>query len=159
MTDEDKILLGAQIGGLLGVVAVGVALLAKGDQPPLTELKVTSAYGPRKGHTHNGVDIRAPIGTPIRAPWPGTVGVWQSDRAGRALTLSPPGKITLRLMHLSAYSVPDGAEVDAGDLLGLSGDTGLGPDGRRVPPHIHLEVLKEGRPVDPRLAFPDWPWA
>lgn len=146
------------LGVALGVS--GAMLLAGSASAPLSTLFITHAYGEqRKGYIHKGVDIRAPEGTPLRAPFAGIVGHWQSDRAGLGLSLTSPEGVSLRLMHLSAYSVPDGEPVEAGDLIGLSGATGVDIDGKPVFAHVHLETLVNGQHRDPVELFPSWPWA
>ena len=97
----------------------------------------------RKGH--NGLDIAAPTGTPVVAALGGTV-----ERAGPAGTYGnlvvvrhPDGSET-RYAHLSAISVKSGQRVEAGAPLGAVGTTG-----RSTGPHLHFEVRRDGRPVDP----------
>lgn len=158
--DDDTITGLAIFGGLLGGVVVA-ALIALPTKPRqiTPNLVITSPYGKdRASGKHKGVDIRAPKRTPIKAPFDGIVGHWQSDRAGYALTLLTPDGLSIRFMHLSAYSTPNDELVNAGDLLGLSGNSGVTYLGKPLAPHIHLEVLKNGKHLDPVKAFPSWPW-
>lgn len=157
---EDLIAVALAGGALLGLAGAVAYQLLLGQRPPLDRLLITSEFGPRKGHQHNGVDLRAPEGTPIRAPFDGVVGHFgsPSKRSGYGLSLTSPDGRAVRLMHLAAYTAPEGEQVDAGDLLGLSGRSGVDREGRPLPPHIHLETLINGAHVDPVKAFPDWPW-
>jgi len=142
-------------GGLLGGLAAVTWAALKGDPPaPLDRLVITSPYGaPRESGLHGGVDIRAPEGTPIRAPFDGVFGHFRADRPGFGGSLSTQDGTTILLGHLSAYCRPDGDWVEAGDILALSGKTG-----HTNGPHVHLEALRHGVRVDPVALFPDWPW-
>ncbi len=94
---------------------------------------------------HRGVDIVAPQGTPIAAPADGVV-----SRAGR---LGPYGKsidishgygYVTRYAHLSEVLVKPGQKVSRGDKIGAVGSTG-----RSTGPHLHYEMFRDGRRVNP----------
>lgn len=94
---------------------------------------------------HNGLDIAAREGTPVVAAMAGTV-----ERAGDAGTygnlvvLRHADGSETRYAHLSAIQVKKGDQVGAGAPLGAVGSTG-----RSTGPHLHFEVRRDGRPIDP----------
>ncbi|MDE0081571.1 MAG: M23 family metallopeptidase [Gammaproteobacteria bacterium] len=94
---------------------------------------------------HGGVDIRAAEGTPVRTMAAGRVRYagWM-DGYGNVVWVDHSGGVTSAYAHLSDIDVTAGSAVRSGELLGLSGSTGL-VDG----PHLHFEVWKAGRRVDP----------
>jgi murein DD-endopeptidase MepM/ murein hydrolase activator NlpD len=94
---------------------------------------------------HSGIDIGAPIGTPVHAPAPGTV-VFSGPHAEYGLTVvMDHGNDTKSLYgHLSRLGVLAGQQVRRGDLLALTGNTG-----RSSGPHLHYEIQVGGQAVDP----------
>ena len=97
------------------------------------------------GHRHDGIDLAAPEGSPVRAAAAGTATV--VDTAGgyglHVLLRHDPILSTL-YGHLSAALVKSGDSVAAGAPIGLVGSTGLSTG-----PHLHFEVRRGGSPVDP----------
>lgn len=101
--------------------------------------------GRRSGHYHAGVDIAAPTGTPIVAPFEGVV-TFTGRKGGYGLTViidHGDGVATL-YGHNSNILVSEGQRVEKGDLISKVGSTG-----RSSGPHLHYEVRKEGSPVNP----------
>jgi murein DD-endopeptidase MepM/ murein hydrolase activator NlpD len=101
---------------------------------------------------HEGVDITAPMGTPIQAPGAGTVreARWESGY-GQTVTLDHGYGIVTKFAHTSKLLVRRGQRVKRGDRIALVGNTGLATG-----PHLHYEVHVNGRPVDPmRYVLPD----
>ncbi len=98
------------------------------------------------GEAHPGLDIAIPVGRPVRASGGGTVleAGEQAEYGTYVLLQHPEGYQTL-YGHLSRLTVRPGKPVEAGDVLGLSGNTG-----RSSAPHLHFEVRQSGVPVDPR---------
>jgi murein DD-endopeptidase MepM/ murein hydrolase activator NlpD len=94
---------------------------------------------------HSGLDIGAPIGTPVQAPAPGTV-VFSGPHAEYGLTVViDHGNDTKSLYgHLSKLGVAAGQQVRRGDLVALTGNTG-----RSSGPHLHYEIQVTGQAVDP----------
>lgn len=112
---------------------------------------VTSRFGVRRDPMldrpafHGGMDFRAAYGTPVRATAPGTVvhAGWAGGY-GRMVEIDNGKGITTRFGHLSKISVARGDKVKTGDLLGKSGSSG-----RSTGPHLHYEIRKDGKPVNP----------
>ncbi|MCU0231303.1 MAG: peptidoglycan DD-metalloendopeptidase family protein [Acidobacteria bacterium] len=94
---------------------------------------------------HRGVDVSAPVGTPILAPADGIVIAAERESGyGHVLTISHGDGMVTRYGHLSAFKTRPGAEVRRGDTIALVGNSG-----RSTGPHLHYEVLVEGQQVDP----------
>lgn len=94
---------------------------------------------------HTGLDISAPSGHRIVAPANGTVvrAGWENGY-GRFVQLAHGFGITTYYAHMEAVRVSEGQRVRRGDLIGLVGSTG-----RSTGPHLHYEVLVDGKPVNP----------
>lgn len=114
--------------------------------------RITSPYGPRIAPVtgasvmHNGIDIEAPIGTPVRAPRAGRV-TWVANmgNGGMQMKLTHPDGWQTGYAHLSERMVDLGADVKQGDIIALSGATG-----NVSGPHLHLTLRDpEGNAVDP----------
>lgn len=123
---------------------------------PLASLFVTSPFGSRKpikttsgrmtSNYHNGVDLRAAVGTPVYAVkdgWvveAGTSPIW-----GKYEVIKGDDGYTTRYAHLSSATAAKGARITAGTKIGLSGETGS-VDGA----HLHFGVYDpSGAAVDP----------
>lgn len=122
---------------------------------PLDRARVSSEYG-RRAHPilgtsrlHAGLDMSAPTGTPIRAPAPGLV-VLAGERGGYGNTVVIDHGRTLGTLyaHQSRVAVAAGERVEAGDLIGFVGSTGLSTG-----PHLHFETRLRGVPTNPRNFF------
>jgi len=105
--------------------------------------------GPASGH-HGGTDIGVPEGTPVIATNRGrVVMVKQLAVHGNMIIVDHGGGLLSGYAHLSKFSVSEGQEVNAGDVLGLSGNTGLSTGA-----HLHWEISANGILVD-ALRFTD----
>jgi murein DD-endopeptidase MepM/ murein hydrolase activator NlpD len=112
---------------------------------PLTGT-VASGFGGRSGRPHNGIDILAPEGTPVRASESGFVS-YAGDRLrgfGNAVLLDHGGDASTLYAHLREIHVESGEVVAAGSVIGSVGRTG-----NATTPHLHFELRLEGIPVDP----------
>ncbi|SSC21989.1 peptidase M23, partial [Klenkia terrae] len=117
------------------VVAAQQAAVA-GSGGDLVAGRVTSCYGPRGGTNHNGIDIAAPIGTPIYAPDGGVVlDAGPANGFGLAVYIQhPDGTITV-YGHINQFFVTAGEAVQAGDLIAEVGNRG-----QSTGPHLHIET-------------------
>ncbi len=100
---------------------------------------------------HEGLDITAPYGTPIIAPAAGRVikTGWENGY-GLSIIIDHGYGVQTRYAHLARTAVAVGQVVRRGDRLGHIGSTGLSTG-----PHLHYEVLVNGRPQDPlRFVMP-----
>ncbi|ACG73735.1 Peptidase M23 [Anaeromyxobacter sp. K] len=117
--------------------------------------RLTSAFGPRAdpftgaATRHDGVDVAAPEGTPVRAPAAGVV-VRAGPRGGygNAVEVDHGGGLLTLYGHAAEVRVRPGQVVAAGDELALVGSTG-----RSTGPHLHFEVRMRGRAIDPARAL------
>lgn len=110
---------------------------------------LTSPYGLRiRGFIpdiHEGVDIAVPVGTPVRAMKGGRV-IRAGPRGGYGLAVEirHGPTVTAIYAHLSEIHVREGQEVRGRQVIGLSGRSGSATG-----PHLHFELRRGGRPVDP----------
>jgi murein DD-endopeptidase MepM/ murein hydrolase activator NlpD len=97
---------------------------------------------------HDGIDLQVPVGTPVLAPFSGTVIdprlhwiPWDPARYGKVVAIlsDEPTSVgyTVILVHLSLIGAPIGAHVTRGQTVGLTGITG---DAAGTVPHLHLEL-------------------
>lgn len=109
------------------------------------------AFGSRRsgGRTHNGIDLAAPLGTPVLAARSGLARVGRRHTGmGLYLELAhPDGSLTV-YGHLGRRLVPDGQWVWRGQPIGTVGKTG-NARARAIHPHLHFELRLHGVPVDP----------
>ncbi|WP_083260192.1 peptidoglycan DD-metalloendopeptidase family protein [Marinobacter sp. X15-166B] len=97
---------------------------------------------------HNGVDFATPVGTPILSTGDGIVRrVGNHPYAGKYIDIDHGGTYTTRYLHLHKILVRRGVQVQRGQRIALSGNTG-----RSTGPHLHFEFHINGRPVDPLTA-------
>ena len=94
---------------------------------------------------HRGVDLRAPLGTEVRAMARGAVRFAGTMRGfGNVVWIDHGGSILTVYAHLSTIRVSQGQRIGGGELLGLSGQSG-----DATAPHLHFEVWQGGVEVDP----------
>lgn len=135
---------------------LGASPIQKGRMVWPTEGRVvTSSFGGRLDpvwgagfQAHRGVDVRSECGTPVVATAKGTVmfADW-APGAGNNVKLRHDARTMSRYAHLSRIDVSAGEKVVAGQQIGLSGATG-----RSTGPHLHFEIWRNGRTMNP-LAF------
>ncbi len=119
---------------------------------PLDEVTITQYFGntpfasknPQvyNGGGHNGVDLRASIGTPVKAAKSGKViGTGDTDKEcagvsyGKWVLIEHPNNLTTLYAHLSLIKATKGDDVTVGQIIGYSGDTGYSTG-----PHLHFTV-------------------
>lgn len=121
------------------------------------ELKrLSSGYGRRidpyykKPKFHYGVDFSAPKGTPIYATGNGTIKKTKKSRRGfgNHLIIDHGYGYESLYAHMQKYIVRKGQKVKRGDLIGYVGNSG-----KSTAPHLHYEVHKDGRKVNPAYYF------
>ena len=113
--------------------------------------RVTSGFGSRfhpiLGYVrmHAGLDLAAAYGSPIVAAADGrVVAAGWSGGYGNLVRIAHAGGIQTMYGHMSRIVAASGTVVHQGQLIGFVGSTGLSTG-----PHLHYEVLKGGRPVNP----------
>lgn len=114
--------------------------------------RMASGYGYRSDpftkarKFHRGMDFTAPRGTPVYATGNGVVK--RADRRssgyGRHIRIDHGFGYTSLYAHLYKYVVKRGQKVKRGDLIGFVGSTG-----RSQAPHLHYEIIKDGKRVNP----------
>jgi murein DD-endopeptidase MepM/ murein hydrolase activator NlpD len=108
--------------------------------------------GPRD-ETHAGLDIAVPIGTPIRASGGGVVSELGEDAEyGLFVILDHPEQFQSLYGHASRLLVTEGDTVAAGQVIALAGSTG-----RSTGPHLHFEIRRGTRAIDPRTVVREAP--
>jgi murein DD-endopeptidase MepM/ murein hydrolase activator NlpD len=119
---------------------------------PLSSMNVLHPFGERRGSdVHGGVDLQAPVGSMVRAD---AAGIARRKNApngyGYYVELDHGRGVKSRFAHLQSYLVADGSRVEQGDPIGLSGGAkGMTGAGNSSGPHLHYEVRKGGKPVNP----------
>ena len=107
---------------------------------------VFSKFGWRKGRQHMGVDLPVNIGTPMYAAFDGRVRVaHRMGGYGNVVIVRHDNGLETTYGHLSKFLVKENDWVHAGDVVGLSGNTG-----RSTGPHLHFETRYKGIAFDPQ---------
>lgn len=116
---------------------------------------VTSGYGIRvhpvfnTEKKHEGIDIGAAVGSPVRAALDGCVEeVKEDDYYGNLIIIDHGGGVKTVYGHLEDVNVISGQEIAQGEVIGSVGNTGMSTG-----PHLHFEVWKNGKAVDPADEF------
>ncbi|HKW39671.1 MAG TPA: M23 family metallopeptidase [Gemmatimonadales bacterium] len=95
--------------------------------------------------SHPGIDIAVPAGTPVRAAGGGMVEAAGTDPSyGLFVLLRHASGYETMYGHASRILVRDGDSVQAGQVIALSGNSG-----RSTAPHLHFEIRREGKSLDP----------
>lgn len=95
--------------------------------------------------SHPGIDIAVPAGTPVRASGGGTVAaVGYHPEYGLFVLLRHPSGYETMYGHASRLIVVEGDDVQAGEVIALSGNSG-----RSTAPHLHFEIRRDGKSLDP----------
>ncbi len=105
-----------------------------------------SKYGMRDGLKHDGIDISAPEGTPVVAAADGRV-IYSGDGVsgyGNLIIVKHEGHFATVYAHNKENLVAKGDFVSAGQLIARVGQTG-----RASGPHLHFELRKNSKPIDP----------
>lgn len=131
--------------------AVAVLLLAACATPQWpVDGPLSSPYGLRMMGSvlpdlHRGVDIAVPVGTPVRPMLDGRVRfAGTMSGYGQVVWIDHSDDLLSVYAHLSEVAVTEGQEVSKATVIGRTGQSGTATG-----PHLHLEVWRWGREVDP----------
>ncbi|MGC9326357.1 MAG: M23 family metallopeptidase, partial [Candidatus Hinthialibacter sp.] len=121
-----------------------------------TNTVIVSGFGMRKHpmggaiRFHRGIDLKADRNTPVRAVMDGVVveAGWQGA-LGRCIKIKHSGGFETVYAHNNSIKVRKGERIKQGQVIGLSGNTG-----RSTGPHLHFEVIKNGKHVNPVQYLP-----
>jgi len=126
---------------------------------PIDGARLSSGFGKRKhpilGYTkqHTGVDFAAPRGTPIYAAGNGSISFAGTKGGyGRYIRIRHNGTYSTAYAHMKGFAsgMRTGTRVNQGQIIGYVGTTG-----RSTGPHLHYEIIKNGRPTNPmRVKMP-----
>lgn len=115
------------------------------------EGRITSKFGPRRGSSHDGVDIAAPLGTPILAAASGEVLYSGALRGyGHIVILRHRGGYATVYAHNQKNLAREGEMVRRGQAIARVGQTG-----RASGPHLHFEVRKDNLARNPLRYLPE----
>jgi len=95
---------------------------------------------------HTGIDFSAPKGTPIYATGDGVIDLVQTEFGGygKNIIIDHGFGFTTRYAHMNDFNVKRGQKVKRGDCIGYVGNTGSS-----TAPHVHYEIMKDGKHVNP----------
>lgn len=120
---------------------------------PVNGARISSGYGNRRhpimGFTkmHKGVDFAAPKGTPVYAAGDGTIlEIRRKGSYGKYINIFHSGSYSTIYAHLSGFAthLRRGSKVRQGQIIGYVGSTG-----RSTGPHLHYEVIQNGKHINP----------
>ena len=107
--------------------------------------RVTSNFGDRGAKYHYGIDIKLYKGDPVKSAFEGVIRISQYSRTyGNVVVVRHNNGLETLYAHLSARKVKEGDHVEAGQVVGLGGNTG-----RSTGSHLHFECRFKGEPLNP----------
>lgn len=118
---------------------------------PTYEPTLTSNFGERFGNHHDGVDLRADVGTPVFSVAAGNV-IYAGNQIagyGKMIVIRHNHQMSTVYAHNSKLLVKKGDTVRKGQRISLSGNTG-----RSTGPHVHFEIREGVTAIDPSLLLP-----
>lgn len=120
---------------------------------PVEDGQVNSRYGwrlhPVSGEKrfHQGIDITAPLGTPIRAIASGYVSrIEEEELLGKVVEIKHGSGVVSLYGHMDQVMVEPKQVIKSGDIVGTVGNSGVSSG-----PHLHLEIKERGINVDPAI--------
>lgn len=118
---------------------------------PLKRIHISSRFGMRhhpilhRYCMHNGMDLKAHY-EDVFSMFPGkVVSIGQNKRSGKYVVIQTVG-YAISYCHLSSILVRDSQYVNAGEVIAISGNTGMSTG-----PHLHLTTKKDGKVIDPAI--------
>lgn len=118
---------------------------------PLSHIKINSPYGYRKDpftgkrKFHNGIDLHARSAKVFAMMQGRVIAVGQDKVSGKYVTLRHGG-FTVSYCHLSRVFASKGQIVKAGDVVGITGNTG-----RSTGEHLHITIRQKGKYINPKI--------
>lgn len=113
--------------------------------------RVVSEFGRRSGADHKGIDIAAPVGTPVLAALDGKVAYVGMERGyGNVVILEHSGSVMTVYAHNERNLVRLGDEVKKGQPIAT-----VGQSGNATGPHLHFEYRVSGKAINPREVLPE----
>lgn len=147
---EYNLLKSASLGGVYHRYSFNRKLQVQPSLWPIEGI-LRSSFGGRsdpfsgEGVFHTGIDISAPVGTPVHVTADGVVvSAGWSNGYGKLVVVDHGNGFQTYYAHLSQFSAVPGEEVSRGQVIAYSGATG-----RATGPHIHYEVRLAGTPINP----------
>lgn len=114
-----------------------------------SELQYSATYGDMR--LHSGIDVQMALGSEVTASAKGTVGEISEDALlGKCITMEYSDNITVKYCGFDTLAVSEGEEVKAGRVIGTAGTV---PGECADDSHIHIEVKKDGKTVEPFSVF------
>ena len=149
MTERANVILGSMAE--IDAYREAAARLPVADPVPSRAYRQTSGFGPRRdpfgagSRMHKGLDFAGAKGTPIHASASGrVVRASRFSGYGKTVDIDHGGGFLTRYAHLNSIDVTVGQQVSRGERIG-----GMGTTGRSTGVHLHYEVHRNGRQVDP----------
>jgi len=107
------------------------------------------------GRSHTGIDIQAPLMTPVRASKSGLAFCLNVPTGyGKYVLIRHPDGFQTLYGHLSEWNIVSGSRVKRGDIVGFVGKSG-NANRKNIEPHLHFEIRKNNEPQDPRKLIKD----
>jgi len=113
--------------------------------------KVNSPFGPRGKNFHKGIDIASPSYQEVKAAMDGEVILARNSRSGygNVVVLRHDSGFSSIYGHMNVIIAKEGEAVRQGQAIG-----GVGSTGKSTGPHLHFELRRQGRPLDPLPLLP-----
>ncbi len=138
-------------------ISIGESFLGHFSVFPLTSPRISSKFGKRVHPVHHytshhsGIDLAAPKNSHVRAVANGKI-IFADTYAGygKLVTIEHKDGLVSLYGHLEEIRINIGDSVMAGQIIGRVGSSGVATG-----PHLHFELRKEGKPINPLSVFPE----
>lgn len=124
----------------------------KGPMPVRNDFRGDGEFGTKRrgNRSHQGIDILARIGTPVRAAKGGVAyACLQKKGMGKYVRIQHRAGLVTIYGHLSKICIKPVQRIRQGQVIGAVGDTG-NAQYRGIQPHLHFEIRRHGVAVDPK---------